>query len=240
MIPDYIDPVNSYRYYSNTQIWDLMFILTLKEAEFSLRDIQKYSESKSVNESVDFLEKKISSIERKIEKLRKAKSEIDKKILSLKEIDLDKDETVENIKKYKSYWYKIGLKNKNDDKEMAKIYEKLREIAKKNKILFPVYITKTKWVNKRIVIEEIGILVENRKGFSEKLEVLEGGNFLKLKHKAEYDNLEKTYLKLIEKIENKEKELIFYEFCSEVLLPLEKGIGGILEIFYKIGRSGKE
>ncbi|MEG2381739.1 MAG: S-layer homology domain-containing protein, partial [Oscillospiraceae bacterium] len=37
---DYIDEENGYRYYSNSQIWDLFFIITLKEAGFSLEEIK--------------------------------------------------------------------------------------------------------------------------------------------------------------------------------------------------------
>lgn len=242
LIPDYIDPENSYRYYSNTQVWDLLFILTLKEAEFSLNEIQKYASLKKIDKSIEFLEKKTFEIDEKIKILKKSKEKINKKILSLKEVNLNKHEEIEIVEESKKYWYKIKLKNKTADKEIVETYETLRKLAEKNKISSPIYITKTNLNDFKkgeiIPVEEIGILVEEVEKFSEKDEIkeLENGKFLKVKHKAEYDSLEKTYSLLIEEIiENYSAEnLIFYEFASEILLPMENGIGGIAEIFYKI------
>lgn len=238
LVPEYIDPKNGYRYYSTQQIWELMFILTLKEAEFSLSEIAQYSRIKNIDKSIEFLENKMIDIDRKIESLKKSRKKIDMKIKSLK--DVKREEQIEKVVKKDIFWYSIELKNPKDENEMALIYEKLRRVAKNNGIDYPIYITKTDLSNYQegeiIPVKKIGILIEKTMKFSKEVEKIEKGKFLKLKHNSEYENIEKTYLKLLKEIKEKYdiKNPIFYEYSSEVFLQFEKGIGGIVEICCRI------
>ena len=90
--PAYVDGENGYRYYSFHQIFQLYFIIILKNSGFSLEDIKKYTNSKNIQESMEFLDSKEKEIEDKIEELKKTRDIIREKqrefknILTLKEM----------------------------------------------------------------------------------------------------------------------------------------------------------
>ncbi|MGL5611694.1 MerR family transcriptional regulator, partial [Cetobacterium sp.] len=109
LVPEYIDEINGYRYYSNSQIWDLFFIITLKEAGFSLEEIKNYIKVKNPTKNIEFLEEKIYDIDKKIDELRKSKNRITEKIVCLKEMLSNLEEKVEitNLKEMKVYFIKI-------------------------------------------------------------------------------------------------------------------------------------
>lgn len=83
--PLIIDKETSYRYYTEEQFLDLAFIIGLKSADFSLKEILEYFESKNSVESFNYLQKKLDIIDEKIVNLKKAKKLINNK---KKEIDL--------------------------------------------------------------------------------------------------------------------------------------------------------
>lgn len=66
LVPNVIDKNNGYRYYTIEQIWDLLLILTLKKAGFSLDEIKKFGSLKSYDENILFLEKKVKEVEERI------------------------------------------------------------------------------------------------------------------------------------------------------------------------------
>ena len=56
--PKFVDSETSYRYYGEDQFSNLRFILILKEAGFSLKEIREYTKSRSPEESLEYLEEK--------------------------------------------------------------------------------------------------------------------------------------------------------------------------------------
>ncbi|MEG0236815.1 MerR family transcriptional regulator, partial [Cetobacterium sp.] len=128
LVPDYIDDENGYRYYSNSQIWDLFFIITLKEAGFSLEEIKKYSRVKKFVENIKFLEEKVDDIDKRINELKKSKKIIKEKILCLKEMSSNLEEQIRVVKRDREKAFFIKLKNPFDESEIAETYDKLKRI----------------------------------------------------------------------------------------------------------------
>lgn len=245
LIPDIIDEENGYRYYSNEQIWDLFFLLTLKKAGFSLEEIKAYSEIKNSDKSIIFLENKINEIDKKISELKKSKKTILKKLENIRDFsststkeDEFKIEEIENIK-----WYSIDMKEKIDEVEMATNYEKLNSFAKKYSIDDIEYITMTEIKNIEnikidggiVPVEKVGIVIP-KNVVIEKSEELILGKVISIKYNNPYSNLVKTYQNLKSYIEKNGYITYGYaiEIAHELTISTEKGIGGILKIVVPI------
>lgn len=245
LIPDIIDEENGYRYYSNEQIWDLFFLLTLKKAGFSLEEIKAYSEIKNSDKSIIFLENKINEIDKKISELKKSKKTILKKLENIRDFsststkeDEFKIEEIENIN-----WYSIDMKEKTDEVEMATNYEKLNSFAKKYSIDDIEYITMTEIENIENVkidggivpVEKVGIVIP-KNIVIEKSEELILGKVISIKYNNPYSNLVKTYQNLKSYIEKNGYKTYGYaiEIAHELTISTEKGIGGILKIVVPI------
>lgn len=245
LIPDIIDEENGYRYYSNEQIWDLFFLLTLKKDGFSLEEIKAYSEIKNSDKSIIFLENKINEIDKKISELKKSKKTILKKLENIRDFSSTstkeeefKIEEIENIK-----WYSIDMKEKTDEVEMATNYEKLNSFAKKYSIDDIEYITMTEIENIENVkidggivpVEKVGIVIP-KNIVIEKSEELILGKVISIKYNNPYSNLVKTYQNLKSYIEKNGYKTYGYaiEIAHELTISTEKGIGGILKIVVPI------
>jgi DNA-binding transcriptional MerR regulator len=70
LIPDYIDPNTSYRYYHITQSAQLDLIQSLKTYGMTLRQIRSYLAVDNIETCVELLEKQAEEIDGKIENLR--------------------------------------------------------------------------------------------------------------------------------------------------------------------------
>ena len=245
LVPNIIDEENGYRYYSNEQIWDLFFLLTLKKAGFSLEEIKRYVEIKNSDESIMFLENKINEIDKKISELKKSKKTILKKLENIRDFsststkeDEFKIEEIENIN-----WYSIDMKEKTDEVEMATNYEKLNSFAKKYSIDDIEYITMTEIENIENVkidggivpVEKVGIVIPKNIAI-EKSEELILGKVISIKYNNPYSNLVKTYQNLKSYIEKNGYKTYGYaiEIAHELTISTEKGIGGILKIVVPI------
>ena len=245
LIPDIIDEENGYRYYSNEQIWDLFFLLTLKKAGFSLEEIKRYVEIKNSDKSIIFLENKINEIDKKISELKKSKKTILKKLENIRDFSSTstkeeefKIEEIENIN-----WYSIDMKEKTDEVEMATNYEKLNSFAKKYSIDDIEYITMTEIENIENVkidggivpVKKVGIVIPKNIAI-EKSEELILGKVISIKYNNPYSNLVKTYQNLKSYIEKNGYKTYGYaiEIAHELTISTEKGIGGILKIVVPI------
>ena len=239
LIPNIIDEENGYRYYSNEQIWDLFFLLTLKKAGFSLEEI------KNSDESIMFLENKINEIDKKISELKKSKKTILKKLENIRDFSSTstkeeefKLEEIENIK-----WYSIDMKDETDEGEMATNYEKLNSFAKKYSIDDVEYITMTEIKNIETVkidggivpVKKVGIVIP-KNVVIEKSEELMLGKVISIKYNNPYSNLVKTYQNLKSYIVKNGYTTYGYaiEIAHELTISTEKGIGGILKIVVPI------
>lgn len=244
LVPNIIDEENGYRYYSNEQIWDLFFLLTLKKAGFSLEEIKRYVEIKNSDESIMFLENKVNEIDKKILELKKSKKTILKKIENIRDYSFVstkeqfKIEELGNIR-----WYSIDMKDGIDEGEMATNYEKLNSFAKKYSIDDIEYITMTEIKNIEAVKIDGGIVPVKKVGIVipkniviEKSEELILGKVISIKYNNPYSNLVKTYQNLKSYIEKNGYTTYGYaiEIAHELTISTEKGIGGILKIVVPI------
>ncbi|MEG0747264.1 MerR family transcriptional regulator [Cetobacterium sp.] len=244
LVPDYIDDENGYRYYSNSQIWDLFFIITLKEAGFSLEEIKKYSRVKKFVENIKFLEEKVDDIDKRINELKKSKKIIKEKILCLKEMSSNLEEQIRVVKRDREKAFFIKLKNPFDESEIAETYDKLKRICNKNNIKNINFISTVQKNNlyklKDLVLEKIGIVLPKEIDM-EGQEYIQEGEYVVLKHKTTFDMIDLTYQNLIKYISEKGYEITgdSIEIGSEVVVPMENGFGGIIEIFIPIKKIEK-
>lgn len=244
LIPEYIDEENSYRYYSNSQIWDLFFILTLKEAGFSLDEIKKYIKVKKPLENIKFLEEKIHDIDRKINELVKSKNTINEKIECLKDMQINLEEKVKVVLQKEKKVYFIKIKNPLDEKEIAETYDKLQRLGNKNGIKEIIYISTVKKDNlyegSKLLLDKIGIYISD--GYSiVGEEILKSQNCVMLRHKATFDMIKLTYENLYKFIKDNQYEIVgdSIEIGNEVVVPLETGFGGIVDIYIPIKKIEK-
>ncbi|MGL4366398.1 MAG: MerR family transcriptional regulator [Cetobacterium sp.] len=244
LVPEYIDEINGYRYYSNSQIWDLFFIITLKEAGFSLEEIKNYIKVKNPTKNIEFLEEKIYDIDKKIYELRKSKNRITEKIVCLKEMLSNLEEKVEitNLKEMKVYFIKI--KDPLDQKEIAETYDKLQRLGNKNNIEEIIYISEVKkhdlYEGSELPLSKIGILVPDNQSIAGE-EVLKSKICVMLKHKTTFDMIKLTYENLYRFIKDNEFEIEgnSIEVGNEVVVPFENGFGGIIDIYIPIKKFEK-
>lgn len=241
-VPKEIDKDNGYRYYLKEQMWDLMLILTLKRAGFSLEEIKDLVQNKKMNSNVEFLEKKISEIDIKIENLKNIRKNLEIRIKNFKESNIEENDNIKFEKSKSIYWYSLEMNNPIDEKEMISKYLKLNEIAQKNSIEITEYINildlkkiKTIGSDDILPILKIGILVPKEKIFKDCKELVVGNSF-SITHIDAYVNLYDTYKKLSDYIEKKGYENLDYsiEFMKEVTIPTKNGTGGLLKIMIPV------
>ena len=67
--PKYIDPNNSYRYYSPEQLYTLLLIHDLRRLDFSISEIRAYLGAHTIDKSITLLRAKINSNKSQIDKL---------------------------------------------------------------------------------------------------------------------------------------------------------------------------
>ena len=242
LVPYIVDEINGYRYYSNEQIWELFFLLTLKKAGFSLEEIKEFTELKNSDKSIEFLENKVDEIDLKIDELQKSKEKIQKKIKNMKEFseEIGKKISFGKIEKINCYFLK--MKNQIDEAEMAMNYEKLHQIAKKNGIEEVKYITITDISNIEklsrdsiIPVKKIGIIVPNKILLEKSEELYIGDHFLM--------NFSDSYTSLVESYKNLKKYVInenfipknyVIEIAEEFSILTEKGVGGLFKVLIPI------
>ncbi|MHA4990633.1 flavocytochrome c [Cetobacterium somerae] len=91
--PDYVDPNNGYRYYSEYQILKLQNIITLKDNGFSLEEIKNrfdQSGSREINSFFDVYKKKIEDIDIQIEDLKASKKRLQNLLDEFSYLEVDK------------------------------------------------------------------------------------------------------------------------------------------------------
>ncbi|WP_418965919.1 MerR family transcriptional regulator, partial [Cetobacterium sp.] len=91
--PDYVDPSNGYRYYSEYQILKLQNIITLKDNGFSLEEIKNkfdQSNSREINSFFDVYKKKIEDIELQIQNLEASKKNLENLLEEFSYLEVDK------------------------------------------------------------------------------------------------------------------------------------------------------
>lgn len=240
--PEYKNEENNYRYYSENQLYDLYFILALKEGGFSLKEIENYYESTSNNCGEKFLNEKILEIDKQILKLKNLKTLILKKQMELKNI-LDEKDTEPKVEfQNKNYLFNLKV---NNIQGMTEAIKKLDEIKKREKIENEFYITslrKEDILSKNFYkINTVGILLneEDKKLFLEKYEEIEPNLYGIIYHKDIYDKIHLTYEKLLKFIEKNNYIVIgnSLEKVNGISFKLKEGMGGIIKIMIPIKKN---
>lgn len=122
--PDYVDPSNGYRYYSEYQILKLQNIITLKDNGFSLEEIKNkfdQSNSREINSFFDVYKKKIEDIELQIQNLEASKKNLENLLEEFSYLEVDKI-----VLKYlpKKFLYNLDIiTNKNLTNSIFDIYK---------------------------------------------------------------------------------------------------------------------
>lgn len=240
LIPNIIDKNNGYRYYTAEQVWDLLLILTLKKAGFSLEEIKKFGNLKNYNENILFLEKKVKEVEERIKELKQSKKELIKRIETLKEFSMDFENKIEIKEKENMKWIYYNLKNPKDEIEMLNIYEKLYKIMKKYGLEESHYITmvdlkEIEKENNTAPVSRIGIEIPKEVEMKE-VEVLKINKVLEIKFNSTYNNLLKTYKDIKKYIKAKNYQDLNYsiELSKDIAFSTEEGVGGLIKILIPI------
>lgn len=243
-VPKEIDKDNGYRYYLKEQMWDLMLILTLKRAGFSLEEIKKFVELKSVDENIDFLGNKIDEITLKIKELQNLKGKLEKRVKNLKLASTTNIDGIRLENRKTLYWYSMKLKNPKDEREMVEKYEKLNKIAKKNGIenLEYINVVQLKDVDRLgdkdiLPLLKIGMSIPENQIF-EGCEQLEIGECFIIDYKNSYQKLNDTYKDIVEHLRRKNYIHLGYsiEIMKEVAISTEEGVGAILKIIIPVDK----
>lgn len=238
--PYFINKENGYRYYSDFQIWDLFFIISLKKAGFSLENIKEYVSIKERERSIVFLEEKIKEIEKKIKDLEESKKNITNSIKDLKNIATEDLTEIRIVENYKIKVFFIKIKNYLNDLEIIKGYDILRGIAKKNGIEEVIYVSigDLKNIKKRedIPLSKLGILIPKNIEIKGSETLFEKKVYLIKKHSSMVKDIKKTYETLLEDIAEKGEKNCDYsiEIWKENVIVTEEGTGGIMEILLPI------
>lgn len=237
--PAYVDRENNYRYYSFHQIFQLYFIIILKNSGFSLEDIKKYTNSKNIGESMEFLSSKEKIIQEKIEELEKTRDIIREKRKEFENI-LNSEELVPSIVcegPFKALL--IDIENPQSGIEVGKAYNGLFKLEKGVDLKNKKYITAVDVENLKkrdfSQIKKMGILIPEGISIPSRL-LSEKTMFATILHKDSFESLEESYMKLLHFIEENSYEITgdSIEISNELLLPLDKGIGGILRILIPV------
>lgn len=103
--PDYINPSNNYRFYSEEQVKELLYIIHLKECGFNLEEIKVIVKSKDKSKITQILTKKKNDLLNQNEKINSSIKKINCELQAVEEIDVTKnvmDSLISNFTKTSS------------------------------------------------------------------------------------------------------------------------------------------
>ncbi|HSH36683.1 MerR family transcriptional regulator [Schnuerera sp.] len=112
---------NGYRVYSIDDIWRLNIIKDLRKLDFSTKQIKEYLENRSIDTTIDLMEKEVELIEKKIGPLMELKENLQVKLTDLKEfknIDTYGEIEVEEIKERRIILIE-GVMSKDEEVDLA-------------------------------------------------------------------------------------------------------------------------
>ncbi|MGB6128470.1 MAG: MerR family transcriptional regulator [Psychrilyobacter sp.] len=237
--PRFVDGDTSYRYYGEEQFSNLRFILTLKEAGFSLKEIREYTKSRSPKESLDYLEEKRRLLEIKIKKMNESMFKIDRKISEIKNI-MKKDDVEPQMIYFESMEaVVISIEKPCDYLKYDKTFSDLIEIREELKIQgddYFVRISKEEVIlGNAMEVNTIGFFIPTPCNHKRCLKI-EGGWFASILHKDTWDTIDVSYKKLLGYVEENGYKVIgdSIEIFNEVVVHLGEGEGSITQITFPV------
>jgi DNA-binding transcriptional MerR regulator len=237
--PKFVDSETSYRYYGEDQFSNLRFILILKEAGFSLKEIREYTKSRSPEESLEYLEEKKRLLDLKIKKMIESKFTIGKKISEIKNI-MKKDDIEPQII-YLEPMKAIGIHIEKPcnylkyDKTFSDLLNIKEEIDIQEDEYFVRVSKEDIILGKTMEVKILGFVAPTHCNHKNSLEI-EGGWFASIMHKDTWDTIEESYEKLLGYIEDNGYEVVgdSIEFFNEVIVHLGKGEGSTTQIVFPV------
>jgi len=242
--PHRVHEDNSYRYYSAQQFSDLRFILTLKKSGFSLREIERYMQSRDRRDGLEFLEEKSRGIAEKIEELIASKEAIDKKISETRKL-IDGDRDLPFIRRERSMRVLlIDVEKPYGNLEFERALYSVGELGKGFTFEDKRYLIVVDVENLRrgnyLDTKHLGIILpENYTHKSER--VLKEGEVASLIHRGALKNIDLSYKKLKKYICDMGYEITgdSREIHNQVFVHLEGGAGTTLEIQIPVRRRSE-
>lgn len=237
--PRFVDSDTSYRYYGEEQFPNLRFILTLKEAGFSLKEIREYTKSRSPEESLDYLEEKKRLLDLKIKKMNESKLKIDRKISEIKNMMKKDDIEPQMIYLESMVGIAIQIEKPCDYLKYDKTFSDLMEIREEIGIQGGEYFVRILKddiiLGNTMEVKTLGFFTPIYCNHKNSLKI-EGGWFASIIHKDTWDTIEESYEKLLRYIEDNGYEIIgdSMEFFNEVIVHLGKGEGSITQITFPV------
>ena len=237
--PHYIDEENGYRYYSGHQIYVLRFIIALKNSGFSLNEIKKYTTCSNIEDSQFFLDSKIRIMEEKIKKMEKSV-----KIVKIKYEELEKAKSSKGLKpsivnNVNIKMIVIDVKEPYRYMQVEKAYKELSQIENKIQLDQKRHVAIVDKKNLKVMdiypLKLVGVIVSNKVGHDSEITMKEK-RCATITHKDSFENLRKSYEKLMKFIEENSYKIIgdAIEISNEDKIQLEKGVGEVIEILIPI------
>lgn len=237
--PKFVDSETSYRYYGEDQFSNLRFILILKEAGFSLKEIREYTKSSSPEESLEYLEEKKRLLDLKIKKMIESKLIIDKKISEVKNIMKKDDIEPQIIYLEPMETIAIDLEKPFNYLKYDKTFSDLLDIREEIGIQGDEYFARVSKENiilgNTMEVKTLGFFTPTSCNHKNNLKI-EGGWFASIIHKDTWDTVEESYEKLLGYIEDNGYEIVgdSIEFFNEVIVYLGKGEGSTIQITFPL------
>ena len=203
--PAFVDRETGYRYYSYEQFFTLSLIMQLKKLNFSLDEIQKYSDVKNITYLEQILENEQDIIQQQMEELQRLK-EKNQSILRRIQLsrDVNRDSMIEIREEKERYAYQVQINFEIKDlyQYIKLMYESyLKGLPSKsgvdhNEIVLQIDKRNLEQGKFRLY-NSIGVFI-NREDMDHQCgcAVIEAGNYATGYHVGDYDTIHHTYGRL--------------------------------------------